>query len=718
MKTKTTFILAMLLSIYSIANAQNCGTNIFTDTFDGTGDLPTGWTEYNTSGQVSVEDGQLKLDFTADKPSVYRTFDAETGYLTLSFDVQSTRNWVVAKMHLTSSSGKYITSLVFGNNGTKNIQYATALEGGVPTAYDGALLDASYGSNTNYSVSVKINFQKQTLDFYQGGDVKAAGIPFLESAVNIVKIDIQQLGMYSNEGRFFFDNIALDEETVDRSGLSAAVSSVGDMTFSVILSPKYGYSQESYDALKTASSEAEVVLNNCDATQAQIDTAEESVTTAIAAFEESYKDEVVLKLYSGSQLQGDVKAMKCGYYNGTLTDFDNKAVSFHLEKGYMLTVAQNVNGTGVSKVYIAADDELRLNFPEDLQQSISFLRVGPWRYTEKKGSSGKSANNDVVLALNGDWFYDWGNADKSMTECEYVPMNFSGTSNTVKLGQDMSFTHHLAFNEPDGSNQANMTVDVAITKYEALQGSGLRLGAPAVTDGAKGREWLDEFMTKAIAAGYRVDFIPVHYYKIMGTDAFIAWLKDFYDEYQVPIWVTEFNYGDIWASNEKDKTEAQILSSMTAYCEAMDKATFVERYCVFTWQPSDYGNHSLMSVRSPITLNTVGEFYANHASPEAYLQETYENGPDLSAGLATGLEESGIRFSPNPVEGAKLQLDYSEDIKSQNLYVKLYTVSGQEVMVQSNSPESLDVSKLKNGVYLLRIEGAGISFSEKLIINH
>ena len=148
MKTKLLITLLMMFAVAGI-NAQDCGTLMLQDTFPDDGAIPGEWTEYNTSGQVTVEGGRLKFDLTADIPSAYRSFDAQSNNLTFSFDVESTRNWVKAKVNLLSSDGKYITGLMIGNDGVKNIQYATALDASsLPGSYTGKLINGNYNKNT------------------------------------------------------------------------------------------------------------------------------------------------------------------------------------------------------------------------------------------------------------------------------------------------------------------------------------------------------------------------------------------------------------------------------------------------------------------------------------------------------------------------------------------------------------------------------------------
>ncbi len=406
-------------------------------------------------------------------------------------------------------------------------------------------------------------------------------------------------------------------------------------------------------------------------------------------------------LYSGYNFGGDSVRYANGLYNGTLGTFDNKAVSFKLAKGYMLTVAQNVLGTGVSKVYIASKADLAINLPAALQKSISFLRVSPWHTILKKGGVGKG--NDVIEALNVSWFYDWGASDVSTDTREYVPMNWGGSvtqSNVISWGANMSFTHHLAFNEPDGPDQANMTVDAAILKYPLLQASGLRLGAPAVTDGARGATWRDDFMKQALDSGYRIDFIPVHYYKRASASSFYTWLKAIYDKYHLPIWVTEFNYGGASADSI---ALTSVYNGLKAYINMLDTTSFIERYSVFTFQPP--ATTSLMSKRTPVTLNISGEFYRDKASTIGYIQENYVQGPNPETAIEKHTNTPLASVANQVVTNGILRLNLKTAGRTISGKLWVSDLSGRVVLMSqiTSGTEKVNVSDLKNGVYVLSV---------------
>ncbi len=809
MKTKLLITLLMFFAFAGI-NAQDCGTLMLQDTFPDDGAIPAEWTEYNTSGQVTVEGGRLKFDLTADIPSAYRSFDAQSNNLTFSFDVESTRNWVKARVNLLSSDGKYITGLMIGNDGIKNIQYATALDASsLPGSYTGKLINGNYNKNTTYTVSVSVNFEKQTLDFYQGDNVGATSIPFLEAATDIAKIDIQQISMYANEGRFFFDNItlktldvnrtdlaeaiidaqadyesyinslqfgysyeaydALEElcddanvylvdcattqaeidsvlalvlvakstfddsvfATVDRSVLDSVISATLDVYEIAIISPLYGYSRENYNAVKSACESAATYLYDFTLTQEEMDAMVASIAAAEEDFENSYKDEVVLKMYSGYNFIGAERTYKCGYYNGNLGDFEDIPVSFKLEKGYMATFAQDVDGMGFSKVYIAQDSALSINLPKELQQTISFMRVSPWFAVSKKGALGnhKWTTSDNY---NTQWYYNWGLGQPEQTsgycsaEVQHVSMSwsaadkFTNKDKLVVVGQNLARNHHMAFNEPDNSGQSNMTVEQALTAYPKLLKTGLRLGAPGVEnieynpnkDMWADDAWIVGFMDSCIARGYRVDFIPVHVYVRFSTAQYMERFKALYDRYQIPLWVTEYNYGNP-NMGSPNVTLDKGYKNIKALTDAMEAADYIERYNWYYF----FGESTGIGGMTGGELNITGQYYRDLESKNpSYQQEVYEDGPYIETGIETQLaEEVGITIFPNPVTNGIINLSFENGISPFTL--SLYDVSGKEVLFANNIYQ-LNVANLKNGFYMLRIKNAEMDAVQKIIIRN
>ncbi len=299
------------------------------------------------------------------------------------------------------------------------------------------------------------------------------------------------------------------------------------------------------------------------------------------------------------------------YRESALRGLNDSIRSFYLKRGYMVTLAANGDGTGASRVYIAQDGDLKVDFlPEELDVSISFIRVMPWRWTGKKGWAGEK--EPLMKPL---WHYDWNNATTSSADMEYVPMRHNLFWNSYgNINEKQDSTHVLGFNEPDRPDQANMTVEEAILQWPHLLASGLRLGAPAPSDASAGLDWLYEFIDQADALGYRVDFVPVHFYKGgWSAGQYYNWLEDIYHRTGRPIWITEFNNGANWTCCEPTfESQSQVIGEFIAM---LDNAPFVERYAIYNW----VGPTREMVADGNLT--PAGRLYREQKSSLAYPQE-------------------------------------------------------------------------------------------------
>ncbi|KGL58893.1 glycosyl hydrolase [Polaribacter sp. Hel1_85] len=710
MKLKFLYIIAFLFATNNYAQTSSCGS-VVDDTFEGGTTQSIGWTEYNTSGRVTVTDGKLKFDHNIDMPSVYHTFNPTSDNSSFSFDVSATRSSVDCRVHLISSTGKYLSTIILGN-GNANIEYATSMENGVPGGFVAGEPATRFPANTNFTISTQIDFALDKVDIYVNGELMIADVPFLEDAEDIAKIDIQLLYMYANNGQFYFDNISLLSGEENRLLLTSDVKIAESLLSAAIIGDSYNqYPQSSADVFQLVIDNVNTILADCNSAANIIDDAILELNNAQDIFTTSLVNDPILKIYSDYNFSGEEYEIYAGYYNGTLGAYDNWVSSFTLEKGYMVTFAENINGTGASKVYVAADNDLAIILPVDLQKKVSFIRVSPWFDVHKKGMAGKGT--DVIVEFDNSWHYNWGTSGEDVGDAKFVPNQWSGGSvaNAIILGNRMDIAHYMAFNEPDGASQANMTVDKAIEKYEAMLASGLRLGSPANKDNANGGVWRDEFMTKALAKGYRVDYIVVHYYKKTTPTNFYNWLKAIHDKWQRPIWIKEFNYGATWTGQPASNEAAG--DGLESYINMLDDTDFIERYAVFTWQP-DKPIYSLMTVRNPVTLSSSGIMYRDHQSPIAYTQEIYEQGEVLS--VEDNSISSEFLIYPSVIENGIFNLKYSSEFKNESIELTIYNTAGQLVKKVSDSTTKIDVSKLSSGLYFVKIDSDLGYFTKKIII--
>jgi hypothetical protein len=238
----------------------------------------------------------------------------------------------------------------------------------------------------------------------------------------------------------------------------------------------------------------------------------------------------------------------------------------------------------------------------------------------RKGASiWKSAGMGAALRDSGvSWFYTWGADSKGVPApgVEFVPMIW-GAANadaaTIARAKAAGRTL-LGFNEPDLAGQATMSVDTALSLWPKLQATGLRLGAPAVAAGAdKAGGWLDEFMTGAAARGYRVDFVPLHWYggdfrAGPATDQLKAYVSAVWARYHKPIWITE--YALMRFDGGTKYPTAAVQSAFVAQSTAMLRTLpYVERYAWFSLATPDEGGDGTGLYRPDGTRTPAGDAY-------------------------------------------------------------------------------------------------------------
>lgn len=343
-----------------------------------------------------------------------------------------------------------------------------------------------------------------------------------------------------------------------------------------------------------------------------------------------------LWVYTEENFQGSSVRLNqyTAYNTSSLGTMANSIRSFYLKRGYTVTFAQNADGTGYSKNYVAQDSDLRIGvLPTKLDDRINFVRIFPWRWVSKKGSC------DIdPAALNAAWNYNWNISSNSTLDWEYVAIRqqpyWPGLDQNW---QTRGVNHLLGFNEPDNpvedayKNLNNGSRDAAIAHWPPLLETGLRVGAPAVTDG--GQWWITEFMNKADAADLRVDFVPVHYYRGYWDAAnpngaaqqLYDFLKGIYDVVQRPLWVTEFNNGANWTSTPHPTVE-QNRDTIEAMITMMDGVPWIERYAVYSrvewFRQTHYDSGG---------ITPMGAMYRDHESPIGYRQVAPGSGKSANA---------------------------------------------------------------------------------------
>ncbi|MEI7481150.1 MAG: glycoside hydrolase family protein [Elusimicrobiota bacterium] len=223
-----------------------------------------------------------------------------------------------------------------------------------------------------------------------------------------------------------------------------------------------------------------------------------------------------------------------------------------------------------------------------------------------------------VNGLKVSWYYNWGTEPSAgETEAEFVPMIWSGFFATDKalasIKANPKYTHLLGFNEPDFAEQSAMSVEKAIELWPKLMATGKRLGSPAVTQSEAGARWLEEFMSKAKARGYRVDFLCVHWYDDVtdpqGPAMMASYLLDLHDKYRLPIWLTEFSGGDWKFLKNKPLTYKHNTDFIPKALPLLEELPFVERYAWFA-AICDLKPHKIFYEKASLYKSVSGEMTA------------------------------------------------------------------------------------------------------------
>lgn len=190
------------------------------------------------------------------------------------------------------------------------------------------------------------------------------------------------------------------------------------------------------------------------------------------------------------------------------------------------------------------------------------------------------------------WFYNWGNSfsgDLMEDDMEFVPMTWSGSYSADRI-RDYVKAHPntkylLGFNEPNFSNQANMTPQEAAAAWPAVQNLaaelGLKLVAPAMNYSPNApyqspTKWFDEFV--AIVGNDAFDYLAIHSYGGTGNIQELA--TTFHDRYGKEVWVTEFC---LWPGESKEvyvSPQSQI-ASMIQSVTWLEKTPWIYRYAWF-----------------------------------------------------------------------------------------------------------------------------------------
>ncbi len=218
---------------------------------------------------------------------------------------------------------------------------------------------------------------------------------------------------------------------------------------------------------------------------------------------------------------------------------------------------------------------------------------------------GMPGNGGDLATVDYEWFYNYTPTSGYSTSVPFVPMVFNA-ADVSSAPSGTSDEYLLTFNEPDAAGANHLTPDEALSYWPALMATGRQLSFPATKDGST--TWRSDFWTGAQAAGYRVDFMAIHWYGDFTPAANLRnFLNTVYANFGLPIWLTEFSaYNGTLAENT---TFIQNVGPLLAALPYLQRVGWFANRSI----GGAYANSGLVDGSGALT--TVGTAYKAVSSP-------------------------------------------------------------------------------------------------------
>ncbi len=341
---------------------------------------------------------------------------------------------------------------------------------------------------------------------------------------------------------------------------------------------------------------------------------------------------------------------------------------------------------------------------------LSALMLGGTLCTSAKSAKRGLSENQFqykaqmeALSPGTSWYYNWGNAPGRYLADEnymnFVPMcwnasyNADNIRNYVKEHPETELL--LGFNEPNFTNQADMTPTEAAAAWPAVQALarelGLKLVAPALNTSPnppyqEPTKWMDEFV--ALVGEDAFDFLAVHAYGGMSAVQNIC--TTFHERYGKDVLLTEFC---LWPNEGKPNSyvnpEAQIGFMMQAV-EWLETTPWIYRYAWFkaigdSSSPTSPNYGLILSGKgeNPRELSTQGKVYTylSDFDPEVYhAVDTQLSAVDYISQTSCLLGDNEDPEVDCPLQftrfNAGATVDYQWDVPSADTYTLQLRVSG------------------------------------------
>jgi hypothetical protein len=233
-----------------------------------------------------------------------------------------------------------------------------------------------------------------------------------------------------------------------------------------------------------------------------------------------------------------------------------------------------------------------------------------------KGIASINGCTDLTV-LNLSWYYTWS-ASSGCTgnNAQFVPQVWGhpgeNIAGEIAAAASKGYPYVLGFNEPNKTDQSNMTVAAAIALWPQLTtNKALLIGSPATSADSPGQTWTTSFMSMVNAdttGTLRVDFLAIHWYgwnagscdaNAASFESYVKWAEAIPGNR--PIWITEWG-----CLNQSAPSAASVQAFVTGAIAMLAKHPRVARY---GWYLSRAGDNNRL-VNEDGTLTGAGTVYA------------------------------------------------------------------------------------------------------------
>lgn len=355
---------------------------------------------------------------------------------------------------------------------------------------------------------------------------------------------------------------------------------------------------------------------------------------------------------------------------------------------------------------------------------------------------------DLPLMTPGiSWYYNWGNVPNSTAaawfegnDVDFCPMTWNGNYSEAKIREYVAAhpttKYLLAFNEPNLTDQANMTPARAAELWPPVVALAkdlkLKLVAPAMNYGtltgySDPIKWMDEFLAEPGVSLDDIDAMSLHCYMV-STGGLKSFVERFY-KYNKPIWMTEFCPWE--GSPSPLDVQMTYMSTVLNYFEQNER---IERYAWFMPRSAKRQNYELLTHDVQPALTDLGRVYCGFSSFDKSVslslsKPVYGNqyvgvSSDNIVVKPTNEDQEHLMVSLNEGDWTEYQV-YAEQSKPLSIHYSTAVNSKITISVDGRVSEEIDLPKtgynewatyecssLRAGKHTVRIEVnlCGINF--------